>query len=151
MSLKITNKLISGIVNHLIWKPPEPLMYQELEWIQCLSSAAPCCSVWFLWPQPVWRLQASFSPTLLRPGFHFPPKAASPTVMAVDKQADIAAIVARAANANLREIAEDEGEARNTIHSSAWVTGTTDPAILESQESMCTPTYCWYGLLVVAL
>lgn len=48
------------------------------------------------------RLQAGFSLTPSWPGFHFLPEAASPTVMGVDKQVDIAAIVVPGATTNLR-------------------------------------------------
>lgn len=41
--------------------------------------------------------------TLLWPGFHFPPEAASPTVTGEDKQVDIAAIAVPEATANVGE------------------------------------------------
>lgn len=60
-------------------------------------------SVWFVNGQTNQGLQAGFSLTLLWPGFHFPPEAASPTVMVEDKQVEITAIVVPGATTNLRE------------------------------------------------
>lgn len=63
-------------------------------------TSANCCTVVFVWPQPECGLQAGFSLTHLQPGFHFPPEAASPTVMGADKQVDIAATVVPGATTN---------------------------------------------------
>lgn len=57
-------------------------------------------------------LQAGFSLTRLWPGFHFPPEAASPTVMGVDKQVDIVAILVPGATTNVKEGGEEGGEGR---------------------------------------
>lgn len=60
-------------------------------------------SVWFVNGQTNQGLQAGFSLTLLWPGFHFPPQAASPSVMGEDKQVEITAVVVPGATTNLRE------------------------------------------------
>lgn len=54
--------------------------------------------------------------------------------MEVDKQVDTAAIVAPGATTNLREGPNGGGGdgGGETLQSSSWLTGTTDPAILES-------------------
>lgn len=91
-------------------------------------------SVWFVNGQTNQGLQAGFSLTLLWPGFHFPPEAASPTVMGEDKQVEITAIVVPGATTNLRE--GERGRGRETLQGPSWLTGTTDPAILESHKSM---------------
>lgn len=137
---RITNKLIPDIVNHCLSNLKT--FWPTCHW--CIRSRSGFTiyqvpistplqwSVWFLWPQPVWRLQAGFSLTLLWPGFHFPPEAASPTVMGVDKQVDKAAIVVPGATTNLREgggEGEREGE-RGERHSRAqadWQEPLTQP------------------------
>ena len=57
-------------------------------------------------------LQAAFSLTPLWLEFHFPPKAASPSVMGEDKQVDTETIVAPGATTNLGKRGERKGEER---------------------------------------
>lgn len=77
-----------------------------------MSPSAPCCSdpygFFDLSQREGFRLVSHL--TRLRPGFHFPPGAASPTVMEVDKQVDIAATVVPGATTNLREGGKQEGK-----------------------------------------
>lgn len=103
-------------------------------------------SVWSVWPQPVWRLQAGFSLTLLWPGFHFPPEAASPTVTGVDKQVDIAAIVAPGATTNLREGGgAGEGKGEKDGAQADWQEPLTQ--LYWSHENQC----CFFSPLLVWL
>lgn len=82
--------------------------------IKCPS--VPCCSdpygFFDLSQREGFRLVSHL--TRLRPGFHFPPGAASPTVMEVDKQVDIAATVVPGATTNLREGGKQEGGKRHS-------------------------------------
>lgn len=88
-----SNKLISAIANRCLssLKSLWPRVTDgsgagmDSAFIKCPSAP---CTVWFLWPQPVWGLLAGFSLTRLWPGFRFPPEAASSTVIGVDKQVD---------------------------------------------------------------
>lgn len=99
-------------------------MHQGLEWIHRLSSAHQhsvavirmvCLAS--VNGQTNQGLQAGFSLTLLWPGFHFPPEAASPTVMGEDKQVEITAIVVPGATTNLREGGGqgEKGRGRETL------------------------------------
>lgn len=95
-------------------------MHQELEWIHHLSSAHqhPVAAICMVSLAAASVTASGLVPlTPLWPGFHFPPEAASPTVMGVDKQVDIAAIVAPGATTNLGDGGGERG--REILQSSS--------------------------------